>query len=75
MAGYTIVNLREVEDLAPKFGFSPGLESRFARVPLGLKNSGISYFRIARTSASHSGTGTRSKRRSTCSSAAEPGRR
>ena len=47
MAGYTVVNLREVEDLAPKFGFSPGLESRFARVPLRLKNSGISYFRIA----------------------------
>ena len=47
VAGYTVVNLREVEDLAPKFGFSPGLESRFARVPLGLKNSGISYFRIA----------------------------
>jgi len=47
VAGYTVVNLREVEDLAPKFGFSPGLESRFARVPLKLMNSGISYFRLA----------------------------
>jgi len=47
VVGYTVVNLREVEDLAPKFGFSPGLESRFARVPLKLMNSGISYFRIA----------------------------
>ena len=47
MAGHTVVNLKEVEDLAPKFGLSPGLESRFARVPLGLENSGISYFRIS----------------------------
>jgi len=47
MAGYTIVNLRQVEDQAPRFGFSPGLEARFARVPLGLENSGISYFRLA----------------------------
>ncbi len=47
MAGYAIVNLKEVEDQAPKFGFSPGLEARFARVPLGLKNSGIGYFRLA----------------------------
>jgi len=47
VAGYTIVNLREVEDMAPRFGLSPGLESRFARRPLGLERSGISHFRIA----------------------------
>ena len=47
MTEYTVVNLKEVEDLAPKFGLSPGLESRFARVPLELENSGISYFRIS----------------------------
>jgi mannose-6-phosphate isomerase-like protein (cupin superfamily) len=47
MAAYTLVNLKEVEDLAPKFGFSPNLESRFARVPLELENSGLSYFKIA----------------------------
>ncbi len=47
MAGYTIVNLKEVEDQAPKFGYSPNLEARFARVPLELENSGISYFRLA----------------------------
>jgi mannose-6-phosphate isomerase-like protein (cupin superfamily) len=46
-ADYTVVNLRQVEDMAPKFGYSPGLESRFARVPLELENSGLSYFRIA----------------------------
>jgi quercetin dioxygenase-like cupin family protein len=47
MTDYTKVNLRDVEDLAPKFGFSPGLESRFARGALGLQQSGMSYFRIA----------------------------
>jgi mannose-6-phosphate isomerase-like protein (cupin superfamily) len=47
MAGYTIVNLKEVEDQAPKFGLSPGLEARFAREPLGLERSGISYQRLA----------------------------
>ena len=47
MGDYTIVNLREVEDQAPRFGYSPSLESRFARVPLQLEKSGISYFRVA----------------------------
>jgi len=47
MAGYTIVNLKEVEDQAPKFGYAPNLESRFARVPLELEKSGLSYFRVA----------------------------
>jgi quercetin dioxygenase-like cupin family protein len=47
MADYTIVNLREVEDQAPKFGYAPHLESRFAREPLGLRNSGISLFKAA----------------------------
>ena len=47
MGGYTIKNLKEVEDQAPNFGFSPQLEARMARVPLELENSGISYQRIA----------------------------
>jgi quercetin dioxygenase-like cupin family protein len=47
MAGYTLVNLREVEDQAAKFGFGPNMESRFASEPLGLQNSGISYHRLA----------------------------
>jgi quercetin dioxygenase-like cupin family protein len=48
MPDYTVINLkRDVEDMAPKFDLSPGLESRFARVPLGLQNSGASYFKIA----------------------------
>src|SRR5258706_8130207 len=47
MSDHTIVNLRDVEDMAPRFGLSGGLESRFARVPLELQNSGVSLFRIA----------------------------
>ena len=47
MAGHTLVNLKDVEDLAPKFGFAPGLESRFPTSALGLENSGLSYQRFA----------------------------
>ena len=48
MADYTKLNLlQDVEDMAPKFGFSPGMESRFARQPLELARSGVSYFRLA----------------------------
>jgi mannose-6-phosphate isomerase-like protein (cupin superfamily) len=45
---YTHINLKtDVEDMAPKFGFAPDLESRFARRPLGLEKSGIGYYRVA----------------------------
>ncbi|HEY1597830.1 MAG TPA: cupin domain-containing protein [Thermoleophilaceae bacterium] len=48
MSGYTLVNLkRDVEDQAPKFGFAPDLESRFARKALELENSGLSYYKVA----------------------------
>ena len=48
MAGYTQLNLKEdVEDQAPRFGYGESMESRFARVPLELENSGLSYFKIA----------------------------
>ena len=47
MPGYTRLNLREVEDQAPKFGFAPHLESRFARKALGLAHSGVTHYRIA----------------------------
>jgi uncharacterized cupin superfamily protein len=47
MADYTVVNLKEVEDQAPKFGLSPQLEMRMARVALGLQNAGVSYQRLA----------------------------
>ena len=48
MSAYTHINLKDdVEDQAPKFGMSPNLEMRMARVPLELENSGLSYLRIA----------------------------
>jgi mannose-6-phosphate isomerase-like protein (cupin superfamily) len=48
VAGYTIKNLKaDVEDVAPRFGLSPGLESRFAREALECEKSGVSYLRIA----------------------------
>jgi len=58
VADHTVVNLKDdVEDMAIKHGLSPGLESRFARVPLALEQSGLSYFRVApdfRTPFGHS---------------------
>ena len=46
MADYTKLNLRhDVEDMAPKFELA-GVESHFARVPLGLEQSGVSYFKL-----------------------------
>ena len=44
---HTVVNLREVDDMAPRFGLAPNLESRFAKAALGLENLGLSYFRLA----------------------------
>jgi mannose-6-phosphate isomerase-like protein (cupin superfamily) len=48
VSNYTHINLKtDVEDMAPKFGFAPNLESRFARRPLELEKSGVSYYRVA----------------------------
>ena len=47
MPDYTIVNLRELEDVGPKFGLAPALEARFAREPLGCEKTGLSLQRLA----------------------------
>ena len=47
MAGYTFKNLKEIEDMAPKFGLSPGLEARFARDVLECNKVALSYQRLA----------------------------
>jgi mannose-6-phosphate isomerase-like protein (cupin superfamily) len=47
MAGYTIQNLKDVEDQAPNFGMSPQMEMRMARVPLEMQNAGLSYQRLS----------------------------
>jgi mannose-6-phosphate isomerase-like protein (cupin superfamily) len=48
MADYTVLNLAsDVEDMGERFGYAPNMEARFARKPLKLEKSGISYFKIA----------------------------
>ena len=48
MGDYTLLNLKEdVEDAAAKHGRGPDLEAHFARVPLGLEESGLSQMRLA----------------------------
>ena len=48
MADYTLLNLRTgIDDMAPQFGMGDGIEARFGRKPLGLQNSGMSYFKLA----------------------------
>jgi mannose-6-phosphate isomerase-like protein (cupin superfamily) len=46
MSDFTRVNLKDVEDQAPKFGMNE-LEFRVAREPLELSNSAVSDMRIA----------------------------
>ena len=47
MADYTLLNLRtDVEDMAPKFDMGEGIEAHFARKPLNLEKSGMSYFNL-----------------------------
>ena len=67
MSDYTVVNLKTVEDQAPKFGFAPHLQSRFARKALGLECSGVSHFTIAPEYRVPFATTTQTRRRSTSS--------
>jgi mannose-6-phosphate isomerase-like protein (cupin superfamily) len=46
MPNYTVKNLKQVENMAEKFGMSDGLEARFAASPLELENFGLSYQRL-----------------------------
>jgi mannose-6-phosphate isomerase-like protein (cupin superfamily) len=47
MAAHSILNLKEVQDMAPQFGFAPDLEARFPSNELGLEQSALSYQRLA----------------------------
>ena len=47
MPNYTHTNLKDIEDVAVRFGQSPDLEARFAAGPLELERSGLSYQRMA----------------------------
>jgi mannose-6-phosphate isomerase-like protein (cupin superfamily) len=45
---YTKVNLKDdVQDSAPRFGFAPDMEARFATKDLELEESGVGYERYA----------------------------
>ncbi len=43
MSDYEIKNLREVEDMAVKHGFSEMQEARFPRSDLGAETTGLAY--------------------------------
>jgi len=43
---YTIKNLREVEDMAPRFGFDTVQEARFPWRDLNAEKTGLAYHRI-----------------------------
>src|SRR4051794_17234190 len=47
MSEHTVVNLKDVENSAEKFGFAPDMEARFAARDLGLERSAISYQELA----------------------------
>ena len=65
MAGYTLRNLEEIEDSAVTFGFSPDLESHFAREALETERLGLSYQRLAPNVRARSRIAIASRRRST----------
>jgi mannose-6-phosphate isomerase-like protein (cupin superfamily) len=43
---YTIKNLREIEDVAPKFGFEEVQEARFPRKDLNSETVGLAFHRV-----------------------------
>jgi mannose-6-phosphate isomerase-like protein (cupin superfamily) len=46
-ADYKIVNIRELEDMAVKFGLSPNVEARFGRSATDAEQGGFSYQKLA----------------------------
>ena len=46
-ADYEIVNIKELEDMAVKFGLSPHVEARFGRSATDAKQGGFSYQKLA----------------------------
>jgi mannose-6-phosphate isomerase-like protein (cupin superfamily) len=47
VSSYTHKNLREVDNMAPRFGFPPEMQSRFAQRALGLERTGLTHFTLA----------------------------
>ncbi len=46
MTDYTIINLRELENMSPKYGHGEDMEARFATKPLQLKKSGLGFQKV-----------------------------
>ena len=46
-ADYKLVNIKELEDMAVKFGMSPNMEARFGRSATDAEHGGFSYQRFA----------------------------
>jgi mannose-6-phosphate isomerase-like protein (cupin superfamily) len=47
VSDFTILNLRDVEDAAPKFGLGDTIQARFARRVLEMERTGVSLQRLA----------------------------
>lgn len=45
-AGYTLINLDQVNDMAPQFGYSEFGEARFANEQLGTGQTGLAFHRV-----------------------------
>jgi hypothetical protein len=43
---YTRINLADVEDAAPAYGFGDRWEARVARTPLEAEQTGVTHFRL-----------------------------
>ena len=65
MSSHTQINLNDVENQAPNFGFPDDMEARFASGELELEQSGAGLLRLKPGSACPSATRTPSRRRST----------
>ena len=47
MSDYTHKSLPDVKNMAPEFGMPDEMQARFARQPLDLERTGLTYFRLA----------------------------
>jgi hypothetical protein len=65
MSDYTIVNLDDVENVAPRFQMPEGMDVRFPRRDLGCTAAASASSGSLPACVSRSGTGTPGRRRST----------
>ncbi len=73
MSDYTIVNIRESEDFAPKFGLDAGLNAHFPKKELNCEIGAVGLERLAPGFRTPFGTSTPSRKSCTSSSRAAAG--